>query len=227
MVPVIERATALAAANHRGNEPKANGAGSPPSDEQLLLAYRDQGDRQAFSRLVHRYQRDLFNYLRRYLGDPELAEDAFQAAFLQVHLKADQFDASRRFRPWLYAIATNQAIDAQRRNRRHQIGSLDRSVGTKQDDEGRLRNILTSEEGDPLERVETEEQRRWIRQQVAELPEHLRSVLLLVYYQQLKYREVAEALSIPVGTVKSRMHAAMGLLNKAWNDTTPSRTEDK
>jgi RNA polymerase sigma-70 factor (ECF subfamily) len=158
----------------------------------------------------------LYNYLRRYLGSAELAEDAFQAAFLQVHLKADQFNAERRFRPWLYAIATHQAIDAQRRNRRHQAGSLDRMASGDEHDRGGLGSLLRSGERNPLEAVETEDERTWIRDQLAALPEHLRSVVIMVYYQQMKYREVADALSIPVGTVKSRMHVAMAQLNQAW-----------
>ena len=89
------------------------------SDEELLLAYRDQGERRAFEELVHRYESELYSYLRSYLGDAQMAEDAFQTTFLQVHLKCSQFDPDRKVRPWLYTVATNQAIDAQRRNRRH------------------------------------------------------------------------------------------------------------
>src|SRR5436190_3601432 len=102
------------------------------SDEELLLGYRETGDPKLFSELVRRYERELYSYLRRYLGDAGMAEDAFQATFLQVHLKCDQFEEGRKFRPWLYTIATNQAIDAQRRNKRHRSVSLDRT--TKQDD---------------------------------------------------------------------------------------------
>ena len=61
------------------------------TDEQLLRRYRETGDRELFAKLVHRYERELFNYLSRYLGSAEMAEDVFQAAFLQVHLKCDQF----------------------------------------------------------------------------------------------------------------------------------------
>ncbi len=77
-----------------------------------------RGDRRLFEELIRRYERELFNYLKQYLGDTQLAEDAFQSTFLQVHLKCDQFDPERRFRPWLYAVATNQAIDTQRQRRR-------------------------------------------------------------------------------------------------------------
>src|SRR5271168_1722475 len=107
--------------------PEGSAESVSPTDEQLLAEYRQQGDRQAFAQLVHRYERELFSYLRRYLGDAEMAEDAFQATFLQVHRKCDQFEEGRRFRPWLYTIATNQAIDAQRRNKRHRNLSLDRN----------------------------------------------------------------------------------------------------
>src|SRR5690606_12984162 len=96
------------------------------SDEALLERARTGGDRAAFAVLVERYERELYSYLRRYLNDAELAEDAFQMTFLQVHLKCDQFDGERKFKPWLYKLATHQAIDSQRRNKRHRGLSLDR-----------------------------------------------------------------------------------------------------
>src|ERR1051325_3619214 len=104
------------------------------TDEELLVRYRDTADRDAFAELVHRYERELFSYLRRYLGDANMAEDAFQATFLQVHLKAHQFEEGRKVRPWLYTIATNQAIDAQRRNKRHRSVSLDRNINPNGDE---------------------------------------------------------------------------------------------
>ena len=99
--------------------PATNSFAEELTDEQLLHNYRDSGDRELFARLVRRYERELYAYLRRYLGNAEMAEDVFQSTFLQVHLKCDKFDTSRRFKPWLYTVATNQAIDAQRRNKRH------------------------------------------------------------------------------------------------------------
>ena len=94
------------------------------SDEQLLGMFRDSGDERLFARLVKRYERELFGYLRRFLGNAAMAEDAFQATFLQIFVKCGQFDVKRRFRPWLYTVATNQAIDLQRRNRRQIIDLL-------------------------------------------------------------------------------------------------------
>ena len=189
------------------------------SDEELLLVYRTTGDSEVFSELVHRYERELYSYLRRYLGDAEMAEDAFQAAFLQVHLKCQQYEPGRAFRPWLYTIATNQAIDAQRRSRRHRMVSLDRTGPRDGEDVGKLLDLLTSKEPTPSSQLSSTERSNWLHSTVDQLPQALRDVIQLVYFQEMKYREAAEVLDIPVGTVKSRMHAAVAKLNDAWNQT--------
>ncbi len=189
------------------------------TDEELLLHYRETQQRGFFTQLVKRYERELYSYLRRYLGDAQMAEDVFQAAFLQVHLKCDQFEEGRRFRPWLYTIATNQAIDAQRRNRRHRMVSLDRAHRDDAEDVGALVDLLVSEQPDPYAQVLGLERREWIQQALDELSEQMRSVVVLVYFQGLKYREAADLLAIPVGTVKSRLHAAILKLNETLTQT--------
>src|SRR5690606_20791463 len=160
----------------------------------------------AFAVLVERYERELYSYLRRYLNDAELAEDAFQMTFLQVHLKCDQFDGERKFKPWLYKIATHQAIDSQRRNKRHRGLSLDRPQYVSTHDEAdALVTLLVSQEADPATQFETACRAQWVRDALDALPEVLRAALTLVYYQGLKYREAADVLGVPVGTVKSRI----------------------
>ena len=111
-----------------------------PSDEQLFKTFCDTEDTGAYEVLVSRYERELFSYLRRYVGSAEMAEDVFQATFLQIYVKRDRFEVGRRFRPWLYTVATNQAIDAQRRNRRHRMVSLDQRAGN--DEEGDLMSVV-------------------------------------------------------------------------------------
>ena len=190
---------------------------SEVTDEQMLLEYRQTGDREVFAQLVYRYERELYNYLRRYLGNTEMAEDVFQAAFMQVHLKCDQFQADRRFRPWLYSIATNQAIDARRRNKRHKMMSLDSPREHEQEEVGQLVNLLESSEQGPSVNCLDAERRQIIRHTLEQLPESMYAVVNLVYYQGMKYREAAEVLDIPVGTVKSRVHAAIARLGEVWN----------
>lgn len=180
------------------------------SDEELLLEYRSAGNRRAFEELVGRYEQELFGYLRHYLGNAEMADDVFQQTFFQVHLKCDKFEQGRGFRPWLYTIATNQAIDAQRRNRRHKMVSLDHRFGSdSEDDGGRLGQWVAGALPDPGDQAETNETRESVRRVIDSLSDVTKQALTLVYFQGMKHREVAEALSIPVGTVKSRIHAAL------------------
>jgi RNA polymerase sigma-70 factor (ECF subfamily) len=185
------------------------------TDEELLRRFRRTGDAAAFETLVHRYEHDLFGYLRRYLRSLEMAEDVFQATFLQVHRKRDSFVDGRLFRPWLYAIATHQAIDAQRRNRRHRMVELDRRRG---EDEGlTFATAVASHDATAEDQAETEEVRRQVRSAIEGLTDPQRMVVELVYDQGLKYREVATRIGIPVGTVKSRVRAALLKLGEAWH----------
>lgn len=193
------------------------------SDEQLLELYCTKRDPAVFTELVARYQRELYNYLRRFLGDATLAEDVFQATFLQVHIKRDVFEAGRKFRPWLYTIATNQAIDAQRRNRRHRRLSLNQPQQAGGETAGSLIDLVAGVDGDPAMSAESGEQSEWVRGEVASLPEPLRNAVNLVYFRGMKYRDAAKVMSVPVGTVKSRLHAAIQRLGVAWREWQPAQ----
>ncbi len=186
------------------------------SDEKLLLSYRSEPDNAVFEELVHRYEKELYGYLRHYLGDADMAADVFQQTFFQVHLKCDQFEPGRKVRPWLYTVATNQAIDYQRRNRRHRMSSLDRvQRGDASEEGGALAELLGTSSSSPADEVDSAEQHEAVRRAIDALPDLCREVVTLIYLQGLKYREAAEVLSVPVGTVKSRLHVAMDKLTES------------
>jgi RNA polymerase sigma-70 factor (ECF subfamily) len=187
------------------------------SDEDLF-GRACGGDEAAFTALVKRYERELYGYLRRYLGDASFADDVFQNTFLQMYLKRDAYEAGRPVRPWLYTIATNQAIDFMRRRGRRSAVSLEHQTG--EDSEGevhRLLDLLEARGTTAFEAASLEETRKLVRKAVDQLPEFLRQVVLLAYFQGLPYRDVAQALGIPVGTVKSRLHAAIQRLHEIWS----------
>lgn len=193
------------------------------SDEELLSQFV-HGQRDAFGTLLRRYERELYGYLRRYLGDATLAEDVFQNTFLQLYTKIDTYELGRPVRPWLYTIATHQAIDALRRANRHQAVSLDRERDESSNGEVQsLLALMESQGPSPFQSVHEEERRQWVRDSVDRLPDFLRQVLVLAYYQGLKYREIADILDIPVGTVKSRLHTAMAKLQEAWAGSAHSK----
>ena len=165
---------------------------------------------------THPEAREKLDLLRQALAP--LAEDVFQNTFVQLFVKSDQYEAGRPVRPWLYTIATNQAIDALRRNGRHQAVSLDQH--REEGFEGEIHSLLETLEGrdpGPLDHAQGSERRERVRASVDKLPDFLRQVLILAYYQGLKYREIADVLEIPVGTVKSRLHAALVKLQETWS----------
>lgn len=186
------------------------------TDEDLMRRYRDAGDEKVYNELVHRYERELFRYLARYTGDASMAEDVFQNTFLQVHLKRGLYEDGRPFRPWLYAIATHQAVDALRKAGRRPTVSLDQRLAASagEADAGSLLDMLVNDDAGPLAGLQDRERQEWVRESVEKLPDALRQTLILAYHQDLKYREIAEILKIPVGTVKSRLHAALAKLQQ-------------
>ncbi len=198
--------------------------GVSPGDEDLLLDYRLTGNQTSFERLVHRHERPLYRYLRRYLGSAEMAEDVLQRTFLQVHLKRDAFEPGRPVRPWIYRIATNQAIDALRRARRHRLASLD-YVSANSARNGTLGDSLPAPGVSPISAMVRRENADWSRSAVAALPRRLRAVVELVFFGGVTYREAGEELSLPLGTIKSRMSAALKQLREAWDESGTSEID--
>ena len=186
------------------------------SDEQLMAEFC-AGDQAAFGRLVQKYERELYNFLLKFLGQSASAEDVFQEAFLQVHISADKFEHGRRFRPWLYTIAANKARDFLRRKSRRSAIQL-----SSEEDEGgygKLWDNLVRDETTPDAVFAQEQEKELVQAAVARLPDHLREILVLAYFQGFAYKEMAEMLSIPLGTVKSRLHAAVGRFAKEYSET--------
>lgn len=184
------------------------------SDEDLLLEYRLTANREHFEELVKRYEKSLFAYLCRYIGNAQDAEEVFQSTFLMVHLKCEQFEEGRKFRPWLYRIAVNLAIDGRRKNHKHSILSIDSEVDSNGDEISAFSQILAGNEPDPHEKSAENERVRQLHDALESLPEEYRKILYLVYFQELTYRDAAESLQIPFGTVKSRLHKAFKKLNQ-------------
>ena len=182
----------------------------PPSDEDLLGRYRDARRPEDFAELVRRHSGGLGRYLARYLGDAALAEDVLQDTFLRVHARCGLYRDGWPARPWLYAVALHRAVDALRRSRRLPTVRLDAPLAA--DEPGSLVELLADDEPGPLEELQDRERQRWVRESVARLPEPLRRVLVLGYYQDLTYAEIAGRLGIPLGTVKSRLHGAIARL---------------
>src|SRR5688500_2115592 len=198
------------------------GSGSERTDEQLLAEYR-QGDRASFAQLMARYQRELYHFLVRFLGDRAAAEDVFQETFLQVHQSAEQFDLSRRFRPWLFTIAANKARDLIRSQARRPTNPLSASISPGDDDSGEFIDLMQSTAAMPDDSMQREELQELVKKTVMHMPEHLREILLLSYFHQFPYKQIGDILDIPLGTVKSRLHAAVAHFADRWRSMNHGR----
>jgi len=183
------------------------------SDEVLFERYRG-GDTGALRTLVERYHGELIRFLYRLVGDQAGAEDVFQEAFLQVHLSAASFDATRRFRPWLFTIAANKGRDYLRKKGRRRTLELSAPVGG--DDGETFVDLLEMDIAQPDAKMDSEEMNKKVQRAVEMLSPTLREILLLAYFNRLSYAAISDELEIPLGTVKSRLHAAVASFAKAW-----------
>jgi RNA polymerase sigma-70 factor (ECF subfamily) len=186
----------------------------PISDGELLQRYR-RGERRAFDTLVERYTRELYNFLFHLTRDGSLAEDAFQETFLQIHRSAAAFDAARPFKPWLFTIAANKARDALRQRQRQQAAPLDASIAGS-DQGATYADLMPADVPSPESVLSNLQTRQAVDKIIAGMSENLRTVLLLCYFHEMPYQEIADALGVPLGTVKSRLHAAVKYFAQQW-----------
>ncbi|HNO76628.1 MAG TPA: RNA polymerase sigma factor [Phycisphaerae bacterium] len=179
-----------------------------PTDEQLLASHLS-GDPHAFRTLVERHSTELYQFVYRFTNRKSSAEDVVQDTFIQVHLAGQSFDTNRRFKPWLFTIAANKARDHLRSRTRKREVPLDAQVGGDDDDGQRFLDLLSDEVASPAAQLEEAEQSKFVQQIVEEMPAHLSEILILAYFHRFPYRDIADMLDIPLGTVKSRLHAAV------------------
>jgi RNA polymerase sigma-70 factor (ECF subfamily) len=192
------------------------------SDAELFARYA-AGEEAAFHTIVNRYKNGLYVFLRRFLNRQDLIDDVFQETFLQLFTSRESFDTSRPLRPWLFTIAANKAKDALRKRQRTAaipIGTIADSEEMSFDD---VLNTLTSDSTIPYEKLEKSETAVRVRQVIANMPENLREILILAYFNKFSYKQMAQILSIPIGTVKSRLHTAVGRFAGEWKASAESK----
>jgi RNA polymerase sigma-70 factor (ECF subfamily) len=184
-------------------EPKPEAARADASAEDLMQAVAQRRDRTAFMRLFEHFGPRIKGYLIRQGADPASAEDLVQDVMLTVWRRAAQFDRSKAAAStWLFTIARNRRIDTLRRARRPEIDPEDPA--------------LVREPDDPADRVvEAAQRRASVHAAVAELPDDQATLLRLAYFEDKSHSVIAAELSLPLGTVKSRLRLAMGKLRAA------------
>ncbi len=158
---------------------------------------------------MHRYERPLYSYLVRYLLDSHQAEDVFQETFMRLARSADEFDAKRLLRPWLYTIGANLARDLLRKRKIRRSASLDSSARADESPLDARKQDADPGVVPPPVVAERSEEALMLHEGIDLLRPDYRDVVRMHFFQGMKYRDIAESLTIPLGTVKSRIHAAL------------------
>jgi RNA polymerase sigma-70 factor (ECF subfamily) len=195
------------------------------SDEQAMWRVQMHDDNQAFAQLLGRWEGPIKRLCIRMLNDEHKAEDMTQEAFARIYAKRKDFQHGSKFSTFIWRVATNLCLDELRRvKRRRELTILPQTMDSSETD---IWEELPSDGPGPDEATVTDEQAQLVRRAVAQLPEHYRSVVVLRHYEDLKFREIADVLEVPEGTVKSRMAEALSLLNaalkKSMNSSPASR----
>jgi RNA polymerase sigma-70 factor (ECF subfamily) len=186
--------------------------------DNILIEAHCKGDPTAFGELVCRYGDGILGYLTKMSRNRHEAEDLFQETFKRVHEKAHTFRGSQ-FKSWLFTIATNVAIDGIRRGKRMRMVSLNEKLDcTDQDGEELSAVALADDSCEPSQEAAKAEQVQQVRDAIMSLPSRQRATLVLAYYEQLSYTEVAKVLGCSLGTVKTQMYRALKTLGKTLPD---------
>jgi len=179
------------------------------------------GDEEAFAELFHQHKNLVYKTASLLLGDAAAAEDALQEVFVKVYCSLDTFDARKgAFTTWLRRITVNHCLNVRRRRRPSPSSLEDLAVGGSSPAESR-RPFLPEEWAVDRERAEA------IWRALQGLSPPLRATVVLRYYEELPYREIAQVLDIPLGTVKWRLHEALKTLRQALGGSVEERILDR
>jgi RNA polymerase sigma-70 factor, ECF subfamily len=190
------------------------------NDMEVMKRYA-AGEAGAFQELINEYKDGMYAFLRRFLSRPDLVDDVFQETFIQLYVSRDKFDQSRPLRPWLFTIAANKAKDALRRAQRIDSTSLGSIFGGDDHSIDDVLDVLDHDERMPYDDLIQDETAAAVKRVIARMPARLGHILTLAYFQKSTYVEIAGILGIPVGTVKSRLHTAVGRFAQDWNQHFP------
>ncbi|MFQ5603194.1 MAG: RNA polymerase sigma factor [bacterium] len=170
-----------------------------PSDEELIERFQ-KGDLYAFDLIVKRYKDQLLNFIYRFVGSQEEAEDIVQETFLRVYRKRKAYKRIAKFSTWIYTIAGNLARTELRRRKRRKLFSVT-EMGYED------RDYEISDEGfNPESHVDGVIQEEIIQREIENLSPKFREVIVLRDIQELSYEEISTIIKVPIGTVKSRVN---------------------
>jgi RNA polymerase sigma-70 factor, ECF subfamily len=180
------------------------------ADEDLMVLYQ-KGEVRAFEILLVRHRKPLYNFILRYLGDKETAEDLLQEAFMRVIKGAEAYKRQAKFTTWLYTIARNLCVDQTRRRKHRKHASLDAPLDAS-DESGSLLDVIPSKEMASDRKSVNKQLHETMQRAIAGLSEEQREVFLMREFLDMPFKQIADVVGVPENTVKSRMRYALDKL---------------
>jgi RNA polymerase sigma-70 factor (ECF subfamily) len=183
------------------------------SDEELMLSYRG-GDEAAFEMLYRRHEKPLLNFFYRVVMNAVEAENLCQETFFRIVRAKKKYEATAKFKTWLFQIALNLCRDRLRRMKHRSHISLNTQASSQNDGDIELQELISDPSSDLEKHMETEELGALVQGAITSLPEDEHLVVVLKEYQGTKLSEIANIMNCPVGTIKSLNHRAHKKLRK-------------
>ncbi|MBP6469189.1 MAG: sigma-70 family RNA polymerase sigma factor [Chloroflexi bacterium] len=174
------------------------------NEEQVWLDEARQGDKAAFGKLVEAYQTPVYNLAYRMLNNAGEAEEAAQEAFIRAYTRLDSYDPAHKFSTWMLSITSNYCIDIIRK-RRALLLSIDEPLPPHP-------ALMSDNSKGPEAQVVMNQQQEMVQALLSELPEDYRETVVLRYWYDLSYEEIAEMMDTTVSAIKSRLFRARRLL---------------
>lgn len=173
------------------------------TDEAAAVRVQN-GDAEAFSVLLERYEKKISRYARKFLSHPDDVKDIVQDVFVKAYVNIKSFDAARRFSPWIYRIAHNEFINALKKKKTEKIAFIDFDL--------LLPHPVAPETADAD--VDRQDLRRLLDRGIEKMPAKYREPLVLYYFEDMNYREIADIIHLPISTVGVRLQRGKALLKK-------------
>ena len=174
-------------------------------DDHLLISRAQRGDRSAFNALIRKHETRAYQYAFRLTRNPEEAADVGADAFVRIYNALHNFKGQSAFTTWMYRILTNCYLDVKKKEKNRQTTSLESVLQTP---DGEVERQIEDPGASPYEDTERNERERSIEDAVSLLPEYQRAMIVMYHAESMTYEEIAAALDLPVGTVKSRLNRA-------------------
>jgi RNA polymerase sigma-70 factor (ECF subfamily) len=177
------------------------------ADEDLMVLYQ-KGEVRAFEVLLSRHRKPVYNFILRFVGDRETAEDLLQEAFMRVIKGAEAYKRQAKFTTWLYTIARNLCVDQTRRRKHRKHASLDAPMDASEES-GTLMDVIPGNEMASDRKSVNKQLHETMQRAIEGLSEEQREVFLMREFLDMPFKQIADVVGVPENTVKSRMRYAL------------------